>query len=477
MGWTRRTSGLAVGLGLALGGCTVGPEYRAPAPLSPKAYSAGAPPSPGPADPEQRIVAAAPPADWWRAFGSPEIDACVAEALAQNPDIATARASLAQAREAALRAGAALHPSLDANVQVSRLTTSFLPQGIDQRGSLTNDYLLGPSVRYAIDAFGGGRRLRAQRDAEAQARAFELEAARLTVSAAVVRAAVEAARLRAQLATLDEVLAGDRQAAASMERLLELRRRTVADLAAARSRLAADEALAPPLRQQLAAATTALALLTGRTPGEAAPSVVRLETLTLPRDLPSALPADMVRRRPDVRAAEAGLRAANAGVGVAEARLYPSLALTGSITQESLSIDRLFNREATGGVLTAGLTAPIFHAGELRSQKREAVAAYDGAAARYRKTVLAAAGQVSDVLQALDNDARAVAAEGAAVDAAERALAAAEAQFAAARVDVLLVLTARQDLGEARMRQAAARAQRLLDTAQLYLALGGGGVS
>jgi outer membrane protein TolC len=184
-----------------------------------------------------------------------------------------------------------------------------------------------------------------------------------------------------------------------------------------------------------------------------------------------------VRRRPDVRAAEAELHAANAAIGVAAARLYPSLSLTGSITQESLSAARLFSSDASGGLVTAGLTAPIFHSGALRSQRREAVAAYDEAAARYRRTVLTAVGQTADVLQALDHDAEAIAAEGAAVDAGERAVAAAQAQLAAARIEVLQVLKARQELGEARIRQAAARAQRFLDTVELHVALGGGGVN
>ncbi|HEX7943442.1 MAG TPA: TolC family protein, partial [Phenylobacterium sp.] len=149
----------------------------------------------------------------------------------------------------------------------------------------------------------------------------------------------------------------------------------------------------------------------------------------------------------------------------------------GSITQEALSTSRLFDSAATGGFLTASLTTPLFHAGALRSQQREAQAGYDLAAARYRKVVLDAVGQTANVLRALDNDARAVAAEGAAVAAGERAVQAAEAQYQVGRVDILSVLAARQDLGEARLRQAAARAQRLLDTAQLYVALGGGGLT
>lgn len=456
-----------------------GPDFRPLPPPSPAAFAAQVDTpraDPGPGEPAQRVVAAAPASDWWRAFGSAEIDARVGEALAQNQDIAAARARLARAREAAIQAGAGLYPALDAGASVTRLTSSFLPQGIDQRGSLTNDYLIGPSVRYAVDVFGGQRRLREQRGAQAEAARFELDLARLAVGAAVVRTAIEGARIRAQLEVLDDVLKADRETVAGVERLVEVRRKTVADLAAARSQLAQDQALAPPLRQQLAANTTALAVLTGRTPDQAPPSALSLAAMTVPRDLPMTVPAELVRRRPDVRAAESQLHAANAAIGVAAARQLPALTLTGSITQEALSASRLFSSAATGGFVAANLTAPVFHAGELRSQKREAIAVYDEAAARYRQTVLGAVGQVADVLQALDHDAEAVAAEAAAVAAAERALEAAQTRYAAAQTDLLQVLKARQDLGRARLRQVAARSQRLLDTVQLHAALGGGGV-
>jgi NodT family efflux transporter outer membrane factor (OMF) lipoprotein len=469
----RITAALAA---LILSGCVVGPNYHAPD--APPANALGRPPGDlagaGPDDPAQRLTPGLAPAEWWRVFGSDEINARVAEALSANPDVAAARATLAQAREAAIRAGTGGYPAVDLTTSVTRLTTSFLPQGIDQRGSLTNDYLIGPSVTFPLDVFGGQRRLRENRQAEAEAAGFELQAARLAVSGAVVRAAIEAARLRAQLDTWEGIVASDRELAAGIEGLVSLRRRTVADLAVAQSRLARHEAEAAPLRQQLVAVETALAVLTGRTPGEAPRSALRLAALRVAAEVPVSLPAELVRGRPDVRASEAQLRAANAAIGIAAARRLPSLALNGSITQEALSASRLFDSAATGGFLTASLTTPLVHAGALRSQQREAQAGYDLAAAHYRKAVLAAVGQTADVLRALDNDASAVAAEGAAVAAAEHAVQAAEAQYHVGRVDILAVLTARQELGEARLRQAAVRAQRLLDIAQLYVALGGG---
>jgi NodT family efflux transporter outer membrane factor (OMF) lipoprotein len=187
-----------------------------------------------------------------------------------------------------------------------------------------------------------------------------------------------------------------------------------------------------------------------------------------------SIPADLVRQRPDIRAAEARLHAASAGIGVATAQLYPSLNLSGAITQESLSTSNLFTGSATGGFLAASLAAPILHGGTLRAQRREAVDAYDAAYAAYRQTVLTSCGQVADVLQALDHDAQLLAAEQQSVDAASQALEAARGQYAAARIDLLRVLQAQRDLGRARIGLIAARAQRYLDTVQLFAAMGGG---
>jgi len=438
-----------------------------------------APPPPNAIAPPAQTVstqAALPDAAWWRAFGNPVIDARVETALAANPDIAVARARLTRAHEAAVRAGAARYPAVSLSASVTRETTTFLPEGIDERGAAVTDYLIGPSVSFDFDVFGAGRRLRQARGADAEAVGFEAEAARLAVSADVVRAAIDAARSRARLDILDQLAADDRQTVESVQRLVDVRRKTIADLEAARSQLATDQALAPAARQQLAAATIALALLTGRTPGEAEAVDLRLEAIADPGPPPGVLPAELVRRRPDVRAAEARLRAANALIGVAVARQYPDLSLVGVISQETLDVSHLFSPAANGGLAAVGVVAPLFQGGALRSDVRAAEAGYRESGALYRKTVLSAVGQVSTVLQALAHDAEASAADDDAVSAADRALAAAQARYSLSHADLLQVLSARQALSRARLNTADAQAQRLLDTVQLYAALGGAGV-
>jgi NodT family efflux transporter outer membrane factor (OMF) lipoprotein len=294
------------------------------------------------------------------------------------------------------------------------------------------------------------------------------------LTGAVVRTAIDLARQRDQIEAVEGLLYDDEQTAQTVDRLFALHLKTLSDVEAARSQLAADRALLPPLRQQQAASGDALAILIGRPPGEFTPPVLTLDALTLPTDLPVAVPSELVRRRPDVRAAEAQLHAASAAIGVASAQLYPSLSLSGAITQESLTPPTLFTAAATGGYVAAGLAAPLFHGGALRAQKREAIDAFDGALANYRQRVLDSFGQVADVLQALDHDAQLLQAEQQSVEAATRALGAAQDQYAVSRADILQVLTAQRQLRRARIDQIGARARRRLDTVQLFAAMAGG---
>ncbi|HEY2049510.1 MAG TPA: efflux transporter outer membrane subunit [Caulobacteraceae bacterium] len=463
-------------LGL-LSGCTVGPDFARPSPPAERAYGSAASrvlSDPGGGEAQQSLTQDRPLAsDWWTLFGSSELDTLVRRAASRNQTLAEARATLAQAHERQVQARAGLYPQADFGAAAMRLKTSLLPEGINQLGPLTNDFTVGPSVSYALDVFGGERRLRERADALALYQRDELDAACLSVTGAVARTAIDAARAQAQLDALEAELNDDEATLRMVSRLLDLHYRTRADLEAARSQMAEDRALGPPLSQQLAADRDALQVLVGDVPGQVAPDL-RLDDLALPPALPLSVPSELVRRRPDIRAAEAQLHAASAAIGVSTAQLYPNLALSAAITQESLTTANLFSGAATGGFVAASLTAPLFHGGELRSKRREAVDAYDGAYARYRQTVLEAFGQVADVLQALDHDAQLLAAERQAIEAAQAALTAARTNYQAGRSDVLQVLAAQRQLHRSQMAYISARAQRYLDTVQFFAAMGGG---
>jgi NodT family efflux transporter outer membrane factor (OMF) lipoprotein len=465
-------------LTIGLAACAVGPNFVKPAaPSDPGYLPGGQPPVAGSAGDEARqtfVVGDRITQGWWGLFGSRDLDALVRRALANNQSLAAARATLAQAREASIQARGGLYPQADFSGSVARLRTSLLPEGVNQLGPVTNDFAFGPSVSYALDIFGAQKRLREQKDALLEYQGYQLQGAYLALSGNVVGDAIDLARLQAQIDALAEVTQEDEQTLDMVRRQFALHYKTLTDLESSRSQLASDRALLPPLRQQQAIIRDALAVLTGRTPGEALAPDFRMDGLTLPQTLPVVVPSALVHDRPDVRAAEAQLHAASASIGIATAQLYPSLTLSASLTQESLSTATLFTNSAMSWMVASAVSAPIFHGGALQAQKRGAVDVYQVAYATYRQTVLEAFSQVADVLQALENDANALQAQQDAVDSATRALAAARAGYVVARVDVVSVLSAERQLRRARIDYVQAKAQRYRDTAQLFGAMGGG---
>ena len=235
----------------------------------------------------------------------------------------------------------------------------------------------------------------------------------------------------------------------------------------------ADQAVAP-LRKQLAQQNDLVAFLAGRTPAETEVPALDLDKLALPADIPLTLPSDLVRQRPDVRAAEANLHAASANVGVAIAARLPAFPLTANAGTQSAELGGLFSGPNVFWTLTGAVAQPIFDGGKLKHQQKSAEALLDQAKAQYRGAVLAAFQNVADSLQALQGDARALDAASAVDQAAARSLASARKQLDAGEASVLPLLTAEQAQLQARGAVTQARAARLADTAALFQSLGGG---
>jgi NodT family efflux transporter outer membrane factor (OMF) lipoprotein len=215
-------------------------------------------------------------------------------------------------------------------------------------------------------------------------------------------------------------------------------------------------------------------VLVGKTPAQWQPPKFDLDALSLPTDLPVSLPAEFVRHRPDILASEAQLHAASAAIGVATAKLYPSLALSASWTHVTGSPELLFLQPSEPWGIAANLTAPLFHGGTLEAEKRAAIAAYSSAFGTYRLTVLQAFGQVADTLRALEHDASALNAQQEAMYTARASFELSQAGYKAGQASFLDVIVARRLYEQARIGYAKARGQRYLDTAQLFEAMGGG---
>jgi NodT family efflux transporter outer membrane factor (OMF) lipoprotein len=238
--------------------------------------------------------------------------------------------------------------------------------------------------------------------------------------------------------------------------------------------VAGDRTQLAPLHQQLSVARHALSVLAGRAPGQWTPPDFDIDELTLPEDVPVSLPSELVHQRPDILASEALLHADSAAIGVATAQLYPSITLSASLglaTQTLASLVRSASRAWDAG---AGVDAPLYHGDALRAQRRAAVDAYDAQLATYRQTILLAFGQVADSLSALEHDAELVSVSRRSVDIASRSLAVQRSSYAAGKTSALQLIVAENTYSSARLGYVRAIGQRLSDTAQLFVALGGG---
>ncbi len=169
-------------------------------------------------------------------------------------------------------------------------------------------------------------------------------------------------------------------------------------------------------------ANHALAVLTGRAPGNWSPPAFQLGTLALPRRLPVTVPSELVHQRPDILAAEAQLHASSAQIGIATAQLYPSITLSAGVTPTSLNGGNLFSPSGLVWSVAAGLAQPVFDAGMREAERRAALDAFKASAADYKQTVLRAFGQVADILQALAHDEKLLAAQNRALATASEAI-------------------------------------------------------
>ena len=460
---------------LALGACAaVGPNFKPPAPPAGAAGSdyamTGDIPAPGVSlSPDLR-----PAGPWWQAFGSPELDATVRQALTDSPTLAEATATLQRARaEAAAAAGAQL-PQLDANASVQRERVNVTAFGLSFPGlyNPTIDlYQVGVGVTYDLDLFGGRRRATEQARATAEAEARRADAAYLTLSGNVALQAMQIASLRAQIAAVQAVVADDERVLDMIRRAQQAGGEAPSAISGGQAQLAEDQALLPPLVRQLDAARHQLALLSGKAPSAWSPPDFDLARLTIPAAIPVSLPSDLVRRRPDILAAEAELHAATAAVGVAVADQYPDIRLTPSLAQSATAVRTLFSTgPASGWSLGAGVTAPIFHGGALRANRRAAEAEARAAEARYQQTVLRALVQVSDVLAALGADQQAIEALQRAVVASEHHAADAETAYRLGWGALLQVIDAERQLSRSRRSLIQAEGQQFTDLVQLFTA-------
>jgi NodT family efflux transporter outer membrane factor (OMF) lipoprotein len=476
---------IAAGVALLAAGCAAGPDFKPPPTPQVGGYTA-APPRTTAATANvnggqaQRFQAGADiPADWWRLFHSESLNALIAAALANNPDLEAAQAALRVAYENARAQRGVFYPAVSASMAVSHQRQSAQLAPTPNYPTVANEFqynLFTPelTISYVPDVFGLNRRSLESLKAQEQAARFQMIATWTTLSANVVSTAVQAAALREQVDATRRVIDLEKRSLAILQLRFQRGDASGLDVAAQQSQLAQVQAALPALVKQLRQTEDALAVLTGRFPGQPSVATVSLNDLHLPDRLPLSLPSTLVAQRPDVRQARATLHAASAQIGIAAAQRLPNIELTADAGSSALAISQVFSSGTTFWGIAASLTAPIFQGGQLLHQERAAKAAYVEAAQQYRGTVLTAFQNVADTLAALQEDAHALQAAATAARAANRTLRLSQLQLHRGYIGVFELLAAEQAYEQAQMTLAQDEANRFADTAALYQALGGG---
>jgi NodT family efflux transporter outer membrane factor (OMF) lipoprotein len=443
----------------------VGPDYHPPAAAVPDAFrETGA-----------VLVNATPDlAQWWHRLDDAVLDGLVEQATRQNLDFREALERVAEAR--ALRGGAEaeLWPTVDASAAYRRLGDSKnTPLGglaVD-----SNSYVTGLDASWEIDLWGRVRRGIEAADAD-------LEATRETARAVLVTVAAETAANYVQLRALQERLAIARNNIDLQERTLALVRTRFEsglvgerDVAQAASNLAALRARVPAIETDLRAAENRLAVLLGLPPGALAADLAQPSRIPVPpAEVAVGVPADVVRRRPDVRSAERALAAETARIGVAEGDLYPQLTLFGSVGFSADHAARLFDGDSNVLAIGPTLRWNLFDAGRVRNRIAAQDARARQALVRWQRAVLAALEEAENAMAAFVREQTRAARLGEAATEARRAVEFAQTQYREGLTDFQNVLDSERVVADLEDQVAQSHALITADLIALYKALGGG---
>ena len=462
----RPAAAIAAAVVLALSGCAaVGPDYEKPAAPLPAALTRDALPL------DLRAGPVAP--DWWTVFGSPQLDAMVAEGLARSPTVETAQATLRAAQENVTAQRGLFYPQVQAGVNATRQNVGRVQQSPLNSGDTVFRYHTASlSVGYAPDLFGGTRRAVEQAQATADNQRWQLEGARLTLASNLVGAILQTAMLAEQADLTAQAVAAMQEQLRVMRNLQRNGYSSGLDVATQENLLSQVQQSLPPLEKSLEQSRNLTAVLMGRTPDAALPTL-RMADIRPPA-LPRAVPSELVARRPDVRQAEADLHAASAAIGVAKAARFPQLSLTASLGGGATEFGQMFAAGNTVWSIGSGLLAPIFAGGTLQARQRIAEAQFDAAAAQYRLSVLTAFQNVADTLYALSIDQRALQVADASVAATQAGYQLTQSQLDRGYASRPSMLAAQQAWLQAQSARVATYGTLIGDSVALYQALGGG---
>ncbi len=464
-----RTLSVAVASAL-LAACTVGPDYVRPDLPPVEQFSNSASP--------QTAQDATPAVDleFWRSFGDPVLERLVDQALLSNHDLRIALARYEQANALLRNSRYDYLPTLGANAEASdsRSSTDQAP-GIGRAGRDSDQYSAGFSAVWELDFFGRLRRgVEAQR-ADTEASAADLAALQVVLVGDLAETYFRLRGLQEQLRIAQQN--ADNQA--QTLRLIDLRRSagvgSAFEVDRASTQLETTRSRVPALESAIAVSTHRIAVLVGQTPETV---LAGLESATplpsLPETVATGTPADLLRRRPDVTAAERRLGAATARVGVATADLFPRFTLSGLIGSQALDASALFERDSETRLIAFGIDGSFLNVGRVRSRIAAANAATAADLAAYEKTVLLALEETENALVRVSRSAEENAHLERAAAAGARATAIARLRYDNGAIDVLDVLEAERVGLQTEDEFAQGRVRNTVAVVSLYKALAGG---
>lgn len=471
LSFPRARTLVAIALAVCLAGCAVGPDYRKP----PTVDTGSGWIQPGAAGSPAHL------ADWWQSLGDPVLDRLVDQALTSNLDIRQAAERIDEARALRDRAAGGQAPSVRASGNVTRRQQSLngpLPIGVIPGVSRNQTiYNAGFDASWEVDLFGGTRRAVESADATLQATREDARNVRISVAA-------EVARTYLSLRGAQRELAARKASVATLAHTRDLVRLRVkvgdaaeADLEQAQAALDAAAAVLPGIEAQRHAAALGLGLLLGQPPEH---ELALEQHDTAPIDLhplPVGQRADLLRRRPDVRAAERRLAASSANIGAATAELFPKLSINASGGFQSLDAGTLTDAGSRTWSIAPLISWRVFDGGRVHAEIRAAKARERGAALAYEKAVLSALNDAEQALSSYRLDLQAVSLRDAALASARRSYNHAQHRYEAGDIALLDLLANERGLHDAEDADARSHTQAAIELVALYKALGGGWAS
>jgi NodT family efflux transporter outer membrane factor (OMF) lipoprotein len=452
---------------ILIGGCMVGPDYHPPKTRTPPAWSGV---TNSTVTTNTQITAN--PVDltqWWTRFQDPKLTVLVNAALHTNLDLKLAEALLREARAARGRDAGGLWPSLTASGSATRSGTV---NGVSGPAAVNS---LGAGALWNLDFFGVTRRQLESDDAAVQAACENLYGAQVTLVSEVALDYIQVRGAQEQIAIAQTNLQSEMHTAEVTREKEAAGFVSALDEANAEAQVATTAATIPPLETTIKQNIFALSILLDRPPSDLLEDLSKPGAVpSMPPEVPVGLPSDLLRRRPDIRAAEANLHSAAALIGVAVADFYPQFSLTGTFSYQNKSARDMFS--GVNGIYSAGpqVSWPIFSGGSMVSNVRLQKAATDAAYITYQKTVLAALSDVEGYLVAFAKEREHSKALGNAVILNRRALGLSQQLYRAGTTEFLTVLDAERSLLASETALAQSKQAVSADLVNIYRALGGG---